>query len=142
MQITTICNSSSRRSNAIFWPLWVPEAHKEGKLTSEEYREIQDVTGLPDLSTTDSMMEVPFRPNTQHVDSTTCQSKNKDLIHQSPYSSGKVSNVLTLLFSSCSSASGQLLLLTEAYQPRTWFLCLKAHLEKGSELPWDSEHPE
>jgi hypothetical protein len=25
-------------------------------------------------------------------------------------------------------------------QPRTWFLCLKAHLKKGSRLHWDPEH--
>jgi hypothetical protein len=26
-QLTTICNSSSRQSGIVFWPLWAPETH-------------------------------------------------------------------------------------------------------------------
>lgn len=40
-------------------------------------------------------------------------------------------NVLILLFGFYSTAFGLLFLLTEACQPRTWFLCLKIHPEKG-----------
>lgn len=38
----------------------------------------------PDLSITDSTMEVPLGHKTRHMGSNTCQNENKALIHQSP----------------------------------------------------------
>lgn len=60
---------------------------------------------VPDLNTTDTMMDVSFRPGTQHIGGATCLNKNRDL-NINVHSSRKVPNALILIFAFCSSGSG------------------------------------
>lgn len=53
-------------------------------ITVSQYNRLLDLGRPSDLSTADSMLEVPLGHKSQHIHSTTYKNKNKDLVLQSP----------------------------------------------------------
>lgn len=102
------------------------------------------VTGSLDFSTADSWWMYPSGHKTQQHE-TVPPAKMRQRRNPSKSMALEMSlNGLTFLYDfRRHSASGQLFLLTEVCQPRTWFLCLKVHLvfQEKLDAPLGSQTP-